>query len=828
MNRVAPIDRLLMLVGLAGLGWGLWLLPRHHPDAFLDRMGSVEEVRQEAIRLVRQQGYALDSVKLRITIRRDTALLNSWQRRWGRPGLLQQLQAMPWLPAYVWEVQGGLSEEESPAWSVQMGSDKTVWAMRVDPKRMGLDQTLSADAAVTFDLSAPWGKVPDTLRRALLHPGPAEALAWARDQVAKGPGRHMRLQPDSVGLAESNLARVRFRGLAPTGDTLTVWVEVTATGVLQTLQVAWTKAEPPGQRLRSASKIDPKNWLTLATYVGLLLWLLGTFLRRLHRRLLDTQATLRDAVVGGLLLGAGVLSASLPGLLRFESVELRLVLVATSVLATGLLGLASSFVAASTSDALARDYWPEKLSVLSLLRNGQIRNVPVGRALLRAIAVGGMLLGLLATWIAVRPHVPLALEANTVETIVPGLTALMWLGIFGWLGLIQAYLLLAVVVRMRRLGRWALLLLVMIGWGLTSAFTVFQSDASSVHFGDALGLPGLWAVVLVGVLWRCEVVSCGLGLMMGLWLWESLPGWASLNGPFGTDGLMVLAAIGLLGGMGILGLVSRRVETDLPQYVPLYVQELARQERLQRELEIARQAQASLLPQQLPQVPGVAMAAFCLPAYEVGGDYYDVFLLPDGRLAVVIGDVSGKGIQAAFFMTLVKGYVRALSLSGDRPREVLSRLNRLFRAQAPRGLFVTMVYGIFDPETRIFMLSRAGHPPVLYRRACDGCVAALQPAGLGIGLADAELFDAVLEEQALTLEEGDGLLLYTDGVMERAGQQPHRWGIDWLRQWMAQTPSQPGLPKVWLDRLRIALQRQQQDKLSDDLTAIWLEVTAKS
>ncbi len=819
MSRIAPIDRLLLLVGLAGLGWSFWLLPRQHPDAFLSQMGSLEAVRQEAVRFMRQQGYAIDSFKVTVTLRRDTALLGSWQRRWGRAELLRQLEAMPWMPAYVWEVQGVTSEEGPPAWSVHLASDRTVWAMRLDPRRM---QTLRADTAVTFDPAASWGKLPDTLGRATLRPGPAEALAWARHHVAQGLERHVRLEPDSVGLEGANLARVRFRGLAPTGDTLTVWTKVTATGTLQELRVAWAKAEQTTPPFQQELSLDLKSWLTIVTYAGLLLWLLGVFLQRLRQRLLDTQATLRDAVVGGVLLGSGVLSASLPVLLRTESLELRLIFVGTSVLATGILGVTSSFVVASTSDALARDYWPEKLSVLSLLRNGQIRNVPVGLALLRAMAVGGVLLGVLTAWMVLRPYAPLKLEVSPTETIVPGLTAVVWLGTLGWTGLMQMHLLLAVVARLRRLGRWALPVLFTIGWGVMGAFTFYQSLA------DALLLQGLWAVVLVSILWRGEVVSCGLGLMIGLWLWKSVPGWVNLSGPLGMDGLIVLGGIGLLGGIGVAGLVSRRPETELPQYVPLYVQELARQERLQRELEIARQAQASLLPHRLPQVPGVQMAAFCLPAYEVGGDYYDVFLLPDGRLVVVVGDVSGKGTQAAFFMTLVKGYVRALSLSGDRPRDVLSRLNRLFREQAPRGLFVTMVYGILDPETRIFTLSRAGHPPVFHWRAYDGRVAMLQPLGLGIGLADAALFDAVLEEYTLTLEEGDGLLLYTDGVMERVGQQPDRWGVDGLCQWIAQHLPKAGSPEVWLEALRTALQKQQNDKLADDLTAIWLEVTAKA
>ncbi|WP_243664735.1 PP2C family protein-serine/threonine phosphatase [Rhodothermus marinus] len=295
--------------------------------------------------------------------------------------------------------------------------------------------------------------------------------------------------------------------------------------------------------------------------------------------------------------------------------------------------------------------------------------------------------------------------------------------------------------------------------------------------GLELTVHALWGMVLAWACWRYEPVCSGVGATTAWLLWRSAPGWMAPSGPFGLDGWVALGVLGAGLVIGFVGIRSRRSAAELPRYVPAYLQELARQERLERELEIARQAQASLLPRTLPEVPGIAMAALCRPAYEVGGDYYDVFALPDRRLAVVVGDVSGKGIQAAFFMTLIKGHVRALSLSKRDPADVLRHLNRLFREQAPRGLFVTMIYGVLDSATRTFTLARAGHPPVLHYRACTQQVQCLRPSGMGIGLADAELFDEALESCTLRLETGDRVLLYTDGITEMAGPRGARWDL---------------------------------------------------
>ncbi len=150
----------------------------------------------------------------------------------------------------------------------------------------------------------------------------------------------------------------------------------------------------------------------------------------------------------------------------------------------------------------------------------------------------------------------------------------------------------------------------------------------------------------------------------------------------------------------------------------------------------------------------------------MGGDYYDFVEVEPGKLAVVVGDVSGKGTQAAFYMTLTKGILQTLSREGLSPAEVMRRLNMLFYANAPRGTFISMIYGVFDVEARSFTFARAGHNPVILKRSPSQEPDLVQPTGMAIGLVDGPTFDNTIEERTLELRIGDVLVFYTDGFSE--------------------------------------------------------------
>ena len=193
--------------------------------------------------------------------------------------------------------------------------------------------------------------------------------------------------------------------------------------------------------------------------------------------------------------------------------------------------------------------------------------------------------------------------------------------------------------------------------------------------------------------------------------------------------------------------------------------------RLEEELRIARVIQMSLLPRGQFSVPGLSMTALCVPAREVGGDYYDFMPLDGDRLAFLIADVSGKGTSAAFYMAELKGIVLSLSKTCRSPRQLLITANRIIAENLDSRSFITMTFGVIDLAARSLTYARAGHTPLIYRPETpsdDGDVRILTPDGLVLGLRldDGSLFERLLVEDTLPLHRGDVLLLFTDGISE--------------------------------------------------------------
>jgi sigma-B regulation protein RsbU (phosphoserine phosphatase) len=248
-------------------------------------------------------------------------------------------------------------------------------------------------------------------------------------------------------------------------------------------------------------------------------------------------------------------------------------------------------------------------------------------------------------------------------------------------------------------------------------------------------------------------------------------------------GLHSAVQASLLLGVPVLFLIGGEVvrrygsETiNVHELEPDYVQRLAERERMTRELEIARQVQASFLPREKPVVKGLDIASLCVPAQEVGGDYYDFIPFSPTRLGVLIGDVSGKGISAAFYMTLTKGIVKTLVREGLSPAEVLIRANQHFYENAERGIFVSLVFGIFDLQKREFTFARAGHNPVVIVSSNGNSLQTISPPGLALGLEPGDLFARKMVEKTVPISPGDLFVFYTDGFTEAMNHGKEEFG----------------------------------------------------
>ena len=202
-------------------------------------------------------------------------------------------------------------------------------------------------------------------------------------------------------------------------------------------------------------------------------------------------------------------------------------------------------------------------------------------------------------------------------------------------------------------------------------------------------------------------------------------------------------------------------------------------ERLTRELDIARDVQRRLLPQQLPHLDGVTLAAASVSAQEVGGDYYDFAVLPDGRIAFIIGDVSGKGTSAAFYMAEMQGIFQSTSRLAPSPADFLEHANAALASSMERNVFISVIYGVLDLEREELVLARAGHCPAATINL-NGEARFLRSKGIGLGLDRGSLFRTTLDEERIRLRPGDVFVLYTDGVVESRSEAGEEYGYDRL------------------------------------------------
>ncbi len=201
----------------------------------------------------------------------------------------------------------------------------------------------------------------------------------------------------------------------------------------------------------------------------------------------------------------------------------------------------------------------------------------------------------------------------------------------------------------------------------------------------------------------------------------------------------------------------------------------AQRERIRREMEIAREVQERLFPQQWPSAPGLDCAACCRPARGVGGDYYDFLQLAGGRIGIAVGDVSGKGIAAALLMASLQASLRGQAVAGVHDLSALMRnVNRLVYEASTSSRYATFFYGEYDPAARRLSYVNAGHNPPGLLRGSE--TIRLEGGGPVVGLFPKACYD----QQECDLLPGDILLAYTDGISEAMNERDEEWGEEGL------------------------------------------------
>jgi MFS family permease len=520
----------------------------------------------------------------------------------------------------------------------------------------------------------------------------------------------------------------------------------------------------------------------LIPFVGLL------FLRRYHAG----EVGVRRAVqLFALVLASGVLLIALAGAAATENVNFG-VLSRTQVAWAWSAQIVIFWISAmaataalswSVGEALAREQWPQKLAAFDAVFRRRLGNATVARSSLvgfaagLAIAGGLMLLLLALPRELTEPMISFLLGPWWESARWPGVALLAFALCYVLFTELFARLFL-VGFAVRRVGTWGSVALValvsgVLFWPVVSGGTV----ASSIAFG-VVGAAALVALFLRYDLWT--VVLAALTATV------AVPATAFLlaDDPFlrfqGALPLLVAALPMLAGLKDLLGGAELAYRWE---DVPPHVRKIAERERQRVELETARRIQSSILPELPPQLNGVQISHAYQPASEVGGDFYDVLALEDGRLAMAVGDVAGHGVSSGLVMSMAKSALAVQVTFDPEVAQVFRTLNRTVFQTARKRLLATLCYAVLDPARRELLYASAGHL-FPYRIDTAGRVDALESIAYPLGVRH----DLEVLSQKAQLAAGDTLFLFSDGIVEarRAGGDD-QFGFDRLEEVLAGT-----------------------------------------
>lgn len=432
----------------------------------------------------------------------------------------------------------------------------------------------------------------------------------------------------------------------------------------------------------------------------------------------------------------------------------------------------------SVGEASCRERWGHKLAAFDALFKRRWGNATVARSALRGFA-GALVLTALVLLVlellslsGARSGITLGLGPWWQHARWPGLALALFIlplrlysDLFAWLFLLPA--------AVRRFGVWP-------GTGLVVALStvIFWPPLMVDPAPGFLVIGAVRAAALAVLFLRYDFLTTLLAGVGSSMLLSSLPLLLADNPSLIFQGALplVIVALPLLLSARYLG--SEKELTYRWEDVPQHVRRIAERERQRVELETARQIQSSILPDLPPRLAGVDLAHCYLPATEVGGDFYDVLALEDGRLAVAVGDVAGHGVSSGLIMSMAKSTLALQVTVNPEAQAVFQTLNRMVYQSARLRLLTTLCYALVDRDRRELVYASAGHLAP-YRIDAQGRVEALSSASYPLGVRDA----LEVRVRTLRLEAGDRLFLYSDGVVEaRRSESDEVFGFERLEE----------------------------------------------
>ena len=434
-------------------------------------------------------------------------------------------------------------------------------------------------------------------------------------------------------------------------------------------------------------------------------------------------------------------------------------------------GAVLAFLAWSVGEWLCRRRWGHKLTAFDALFRRQWANATVA-----ASALGGLLAGVALAGLAVAMLLVLRrVGAWPQFALSHGISA-------NWTGIEAAVADIAFVVPiglglalcvLPALARWLGRPLGLLGTALVAGASTFP-PLLVLPLGWGLLLSTVFSAAWLGVFLALDLLAFLLAGLTSLYLLLAWPLLGAANPALRAEGWAGLAILAAPLLVSVRHLGSRREISYRYEDVPPHVRRIAERERQRVELETARRIQSSILPELPPRLAGVDLAHAYLPASEVGGDFYDVLALEDGRLALAVGDVAGHGVSSGLVMSMAKSALAVQVTFDPQVESVFRTLNRTVYQTARKRLLATLCYALLDPIRRELLYASAGHL-YPYRVTAAGRVEALEASGYPLGVRRT----IEVEPRLARLEPGDTLVLYSDGLVEaRAEGQDDLFGFE--------------------------------------------------
>lgn len=764
-NRFTRNDVVILTLAIIGILIYILFYHQTFPSAGLYLKKSSEEIEAIAFQKIEQLGFNVSGFDRSLRFRQDRQQLKYLGKRFGSERANELMREH--IPVYYWEVRWKKpenfldrikSEDEKGNVTIQFNhSTEENASVQFNTSLSTTGDIISFEAVFEKDVKTDSMSKSEAIQR-------AEMLLQIMEGDSSGNYQFYKHSGDSIHTI------IYKRSDAFLGENVQIDISLAGSNLTE-----YRKSfNPPEEFIRDP---DRTNFYEIPSILVFMIYFV-LFIVILIQKLRRDEVSLKSGIAISIIVSIATVYNIITSSFQETFWEILIpILVAPVFVGFSLLAIFG------VSESVTREAWPEKLLSFDALNRLNVRTSLVSRAMIRGASLGFIGVGLMTLLIIISAHffnIYFYVKNTTITQfvlIVPALFALFSVitsSIFGE----SIFRLFTISFLKNKLNRNVIIAIISsLVWTFSfigESEIVFLPVYLNIFKNFLIGLLFAWfflrfdfSTVLIGSI----VMKLTMFTYPMLFWGDTFIAW---------NGIITFAVLALMIGLAIPSWDRRIDPNQLKQFVPPYIHRMKERERIKKELEIARKVQLSFLPAEVPHYPGFDVATLCIPANEVGGDYYDFINLGDDKFGVVIGDVSGKGIPAAFHMTLTKGFLKAQVKESTSPRDVLIKINELFYENVSRGNFISMIYGVFDLKDHTFVFARAGHNPVIIRSDQMKKIEQLCPKGIALGLEKGVVFSRFIEQMQIDISKNDMFVLYTDGVSEAMNENKIEFGEDRL------------------------------------------------